>query len=60
MLQRVFKVLPPCGSQTEKAMDFQQVAKGLEAKTILLVDVRNPDELTNVGKIPGSVNLPRE
>jgi len=41
-------------------MDFQQVVDGLQAQTIILVDVRNPDELSTLGKIPGSINLPRE
>jgi len=41
-------------------MDFSQIKKGLDEKAFLLVDVRNQDELQAVGKIPGSVNIPRK
>ena len=41
-------------------MEFFQVKKGLEEKTFVLVDVRNQDELQSVGKIPGSINIPRK
>ncbi len=48
--------------KTEKKykMDFSQIKKGLDEKAFLLVDVRNQDELQAVGKIPGSVNIPRK
>ena len=41
-------------------MEFSQVKKGLEEKAFVLVDVRNQDELQSVGKIPGSINIPRK
>ena len=41
-------------------MEFENVKAGLADKTLLLIDVRNPDELEKHGKIPGSINIPRE
>ena len=35
-------------------MDFAQVKKGHEENQIVLVDVRNPDEVKSMGKIPGT------
>ena len=39
-------------------MQFAEVKLGLEEKSILLIDVRNPDEIRNMGRIPGSLNIP--
>lgn len=39
-------------------MEFSEVKQGLEANSILLIDVRNPDEVQNLGRIPGSYNIP--
>ena len=39
-------------------MQFSEVKQGLEEKSILLIDVRNPDEIRNMGRIPGSHNIP--
>ncbi len=41
-------------------MDFDGVKRGTEDGTIVLLDVRNKNELQEVGKIPTSVNVPRE
>ncbi len=41
-------------------MEFAEVRDGLKEKSFVLVDVRNPEELQAAGKIPGSVNVPRE
>ncbi len=30
--------------------------KGLEEKEIILIDVRNPDEVASMGKIPGKLS----
>ena len=38
-------------------MDFSQVKKGLEENQIILVDVRNLDEIKSMGKIPGENSL---
>jgi 3-mercaptopyruvate sulfurtransferase SseA len=39
-------------------MEFAEVKQGLEANAIVLIDVRNADEIRNSGKIPGSHNIP--
>ena len=39
-------------------MEFEAVKKGLEEKSLLLIDVRNPDEVEAAGKIPGSKQIP--
>jgi 3-mercaptopyruvate sulfurtransferase SseA len=41
-------------------MDFSDVKQGLESNAILLIDVRNPEEVRTSGKIPGSHNIPRK
>ena len=41
-------------------MDFEAVKSGIDSKSIILIDVRNPGELQTDGKIPGSYNIPRE
>ena len=41
-------------------MEYEDVKAGLADKSLILVDVRNPDELEKHGKIPGSINIPRE
>ena len=44
--------------ETHDNMDYKEVRTGLEDKSLTLLDVRNPDELTKNGKIPGSINIP--
>ena len=39
-------------------MEYKDVKEGLENKSLLLIDVRKPDELEKLGKIPGSINIP--
>ena len=39
-------------------MEFESVKAGLADKSLVLIDVRNPDELEKHGKIPGSINIP--
>ena len=41
-------------------MQYEDVKEGLENKSLLLIDVREPDELEKFGKIPGSINIPRK
>ena len=41
----------------DNIVDFEQVQELLKAGTVL-IDVRNPGELSETGKIPGSVNIP--
>ena len=41
-------------------MKFENVKSGLSDKSLILIDVRNPDELEKHGKIPGSINIPRK
>lgn len=38
-------------------VDFKELTKMLETKSITLLDVRVPSELRNVGMIPQSKNL---
>ena len=57
MLQRLRQLFAPIFNNSVK-MDFSEVKQGLEAGSILLIDVRNPDEVRNLGKIPGSHNIP--
>ena len=44
----------------QQDFDFDDVQKGLEDNSIVLIDVRNRDEVQTLGKIPTSKNLPRE
>jgi rhodanese-related sulfurtransferase len=41
-------------------MDFEGVKQGTEDGSIVLLDVRNRNELLEVGKIPTSINVPRK
>jgi len=39
-------------------MDYEQVSKGVEDGSMLVIDVRGPDEVAKTGKIPNSINIP--
>jgi len=39
-------------------IEFEDLKKGLEAGSLRLVDVRDPQELETHGRIPSSVNIP--
>ena len=39
-------------------MEFDNVKAGLSDKSLVLIDVRNPDGIQEHGKIPGSINIP--
>nr|XP_053603272.1 uncharacterized protein LOC128671110 isoform X2 [Plodia interpunctella] len=39
-------------------VDFEQVKKATNQKDVLIVDVREPDEIKEHGKIPNSINIP--
>ena len=39
-------------------VDYIQLVDILKNKTATVIDVRNPDELTDYGAIPGAVNIP--
>ena len=41
-------------------MDFSDVRQGLAENNILLIDVRNVEEVRSAGRIPGSYNIPRK
>ncbi|KAJ2952042.1 hypothetical protein O0L34_g4303 [Tuta absoluta] len=47
-------------SQTAEIMtvDFDYVKKATEDKNVLIVDVREPDEIKEHGRIPNSINIP--
>jgi rhodanese-related sulfurtransferase len=40
-------------------LDVEAVAAELEAGDAVLIDIREPEELVETGKIPGSVHVPR-
>ena len=48
------------GLKVSYVMEFEDVNAGLGDKSLLLIDVRNPDEIQQHGKIPGSINIPRK
>ena len=55
--------MPSAGSlasNTKDKMDFEGVKDGVKTGSLLVIDVRNPDEIANHGKIPTSINIPRE
>lgn len=39
-------------------VDFDYVRKATSDNNVLIVDVREPDEIKEHGKIPNSVNIP--
>ena len=43
-----------------REVDFDELNLLLSQNSIVLVDVRQPHELEKIGKIPGSVNIPRK
>ena len=43
------------GKETIEYTEFEQLRK---EKRALIVDVRNPDELSSYGEIPNSINIP--
>ncbi|XP_026755462.2 rhodanese domain-containing protein CG4456-like [Galleria mellonella] len=42
----------------EMIVDYEHVKKATSANNILIVDVREPDEIKEHGKIPNSINIP--
>lgn len=40
------------------AVDFDYVKKAISNHNILIIDVREPDEIKEHGKIPNSINIP--
>ena len=46
------------GLKVNYVMEFEDVKAGLGDKSLVLIDVRNPDEIQQHGKIPGSINIP--
>ncbi|XP_065575399.1 rhodanese domain-containing protein CG4456-like isoform X2 [Artemia franciscana] len=44
--------------QQNSGVTFDDVKAGIENKNVTVIDVRNPEELTNTGKIPGAINVP--
>ena len=48
------------GLKVSYVMEFEDVKAGLGDKSLVLIDVRNPDEIQQHGKIPGSINIPRK
>ena len=50
----------PTNKKFIKKMEFESVKAGLADKSLVLIDVRNPDEIEKHGKIPGSINIPRK
>ena len=57
MFQILRQIVAPFFRNSVK-MDFAEVKQGVEKKTILLIDVRNVDEIKKDGKIPGTHNIP--
>ncbi|KAF9784817.1 hypothetical protein IL306_007090 [Fusarium sp. DS 682] len=52
---------PEDGPPEPKAWNFEDITKHLEKKdkgNVVLVDVREPGELFETGKIPGAINIP--
>lgn len=49
-----------CSSSLEVIpnVDYIQLVDILKNKTATVIDVRNPEELTDYGAIPGAVNIP--
>lgn len=41
-------------------VDYEYVKKVTTSKDVLIIDVREPDEVKEHGKIPNSVNIPRK
>jgi rhodanese-related sulfurtransferase len=42
-----------------EALDPDRLARELEAGSVVVIDLREPEELAEVGTIPGSVHIPR-
>jgi rhodanese-related sulfurtransferase len=56
-------------SRTEKSMAYEPAAKDLsydditalkQRNEIILIDVREPSEIKETGRLPGSVHIPRK
>ena len=43
---------------TDIGVTTTELMKMIKAETVIIIDVRRPDELENEGKISGSVNIP--
>ena len=41
-------------------IEFPELLSSMEKKDVIVVDVRNRDELKETGKLPGSYNVPCE
>ncbi|XP_013200189.1 rhodanese domain-containing protein CG4456 [Amyelois transitella] len=48
----------PAGNFDKMIVNFEQVKKATTKNDILIVDVREPDEIKEHGKIPNSINIP--
>lgn len=47
-------------SQKQVNVDYEYVQKATENNNVLIIDVREPEEVKEHGKIPNSVNIPCE
>jgi len=50
-----------CGSGVtrKKTVQLEELIERLDSGTIKLIDVREPDEIEQMGSIPTSINIPR-
>ncbi|GAB6018893.1 Thiosulfate:glutathione sulfurtransferase [Chamberlinius hualienensis] len=46
------------GSSSERNITYEELLPLVEDKNVFLIDVREPKELLETGRIPGAINIP--
>uniref|UniRef100_A0A5S6PYZ6 Rhodanese domain-containing protein n=1 Tax=Trichuris muris TaxID=70415 RepID=A0A5S6PYZ6_TRIMR len=54
----IFNVSLSTSAQYENAVSYEELKALIEAHDVLLIDVRDPEEITNQGRIIDAVNIP--
>ena len=49
----------PAGWPTTKDLSYNDIIELKQKNEIILIDVREPSEIKETGKLPGSVHIPR-
>ncbi|CAG7834728.1 unnamed protein product [Allacma fusca] len=46
------------GDETTPEIEYEALAAGVKDGSLIVIDVRNPEEIASQGRIPGSINIP--
>jgi hypothetical protein len=55
-----FLAIAPSFCEGSDIVGFDEVKKGIETESVILIDVCSREEVKSLGKIPGAFNFPGE